>query len=631
MKKVLLYSAFALGTLTMNTGCGDDFLMLTPVTNKSEATLRNAEGVDFLLTGAYSSFNSMLSSAGGMGEASLTNWVWGDIVGGDANKGSTASDQPDLTQLETWSWGTANGYIKNRWDAVYESVKRANAVMSIANAIDDAELPNKAEIIAQAKFIKGFWLFEGIRVYGPAIPYVTVEDYESATDPQVSNVDENGNYVYIWDKVEQDLKDAIAGLPETWPSGQQGRATSWIAKAVLAKFYLYWSSPYDGSEAYGANKWSEAKNLLDDIIANGKDAKGTKYQLAKTYPTLWDYKESDWTGESVFDVQFTFHGTTSQTASPHHTHATQISSALGYGGWGFYQPSYDFVNSHRVDEDGLPLPVETYQADMLRMVEIKEIPALDKDGNYQYDKETGKMKMKDAATSDLTVYVDPRLDVNVGRFDVPYLDWGIQDGTNLTGWVRDYNNGGLFVNKKGAGWKAERASAATTNPNSTAINYHIIRFADILLMRAECHLHDGEYAKVIEIVNQIRTRASKGFVKAAAGTDYVMEDLVSGTTTEGAAGNYRIGLYPASYANEAGARAALEREMRLEFGMEGHRWFDIARWGTASEVLNAYAKAERPFLAKFINSYDPSWVYFPIPQAEIQTAMGRFVQTPAWK
>ena len=501
----------------------------------------------------------------------------------------------------------------------------------MATKIDDAALPNKADIIAQAKFIKAFWLFDGIRIYGPAIPYVTVEDYEANTDPQVSNVDENGNYVYIWDKVEQDLKDAIADLPETWPDGQQGRVTSWIAKAVLAKFYLYWSSPYDGSEAYGANKWSEAKNLLDDIIASGKDAKGTKYQLAKTYPTLWDYKESDWTGESVFDVQFTFHGTTSQTASPHHTHATQIASALGYGGWGFYQPSYDFVNSHRVDEAGLPLPVEEYQANMLRMVEIKEIPSLDKNGNYQYDKETGEMKMKDAATSDLTVFVDPRLDVNVGRFDVPYLDWGIQDGTNLTGWVRDYNNGGLFVNKKGAGWKAERASAATTNPNSTAINYHIIRFADILLMRAECHLHDGEYAKVIDIVNQIRTRASKGFVAAASGDQYIMDNKVDGTQTTGSAGNYRIGLYPASYANEAQARAALEREMRLEFGMEGHRWFDIARWGTASEVLNAYAKAERPFLAKFVNSYDSSWVYFPIPQAEIQTAMGRFVQTPAWK
>ena len=630
MKKVLLYSAFALGTLTMNTGCGDNFLTLAPVTNKSEATLRNAEGVDFLLTGAYSSFNSMLSSAGGMGEASLTNWVWGDIVGADANKGSTASDQPALTQLETWSWDTSNSYIKNRWDAVYESVKRANAVMSIANAIDDAELPNKAEIIAQAKFIKGFWLFEGIRVYGPAIPYVTVEDYEASTDPQVSNVDENGKFVYIWDKVEQDLLDAIDGLPETWADGQQGRATSWMAKAVLAKMYIYWSSPYDGSEGYGANKWTEAASLLDDIIANGKDAKGTKYTLADDYPTLWDYTKSDWTGESVFDVQFTFHGTTSQTASPHHTHATQIASALGYGGWGFYQPSYDLVNSHRVDAQGLPIPVAEYQANMLRMVEIKAVPALDKDGNYQYDKETGKMKMKDEATSDLTVFVDPRLDVNVGRFNVPYLDWGMQDGANLTGWVRDYNNGGLFVNKKGAGWKKEREGAGTTNPNSTAINYHIIRFADILLMRAECYYQAKNYAKVIEIVNQIRTRASKAFVKAEKGDTYVMEDLVSGKTTKGSAGNYRIGLYPASYATADLAWAALEREIRLEFGMEGHRWFDIARWGKVSQTLNAFAKAEKPFLAKYVNSYDPSWVYFPIPQSEVQTAQGRFVQTPAW-
>ena len=629
MKKVLLYSAFALGTLTMNTGCGDDFLTLAPVTNKSEATLRNAEGVDFLLTGAYSSFNSMLSSAGGMGEASLTNWVWGDIVGADANKGSTASDQPALTELETWAWSTSNSYIKNRWDAVYESVKRANAVMSIANALEDAELPNKAQVIAQAKFIKGFWLFEGIRVYGPAIPYVTVEDYEASTDPQVSNVDENGKFVYIWDKVEQDLKDAIAGLPETWADGQQGRATSWMAKAVLAKMYIYWSSPYDGSEGYGANKWTEAATLLDDIIANGKDAKGTKYTLADDYPTLWDYTKSDWTGESVFDVQFTFHGTTSETASPHHTHATQIASALGYGGWGFYQPSYDLVNSHRVDAKGLPIPVAEYQANMERMVEIKEVPAL-KDGKPQYDEETGEMLMKDEATSDLTIYVDPRLDVNVGRFNVPYLDWGMQDGANLTGWVRDYNNGGLFVNKKGAGWKKEREGAGTTNPNSASTNYHIIRFADILLMRAECYYQAKNYAKVIEIVNQIRTRASKSFVKAASGDKYVMEDLVSGKTTKGSAGNYRIGLYPASYATADLAWAALEREYRLEFGMEGHRWFDIARWGKVSETLNAFAKAEKKFLGKYVNSYDSSWVYFPIPQSEVQTAQGRFVQTPAW-
>ena len=606
MKKVLLYSAFALGTLTMSTGCGDDFLVQAPVSSTSETTLSNAEGLDYLLTGAYSTLNSMLSSAGGMGEASLTNWVWGDIAGGDANKGSTASDQPDLTQIETWNWSTANSYIKNRWDAVYESVKRCNAVIALATKLVD-QLPNAEQVIAQAKFLKGFWMYEGIRIYGPAIPYVTVEDFQANTDPQVSNVDENGNYVYIWDKVAQDLIDAANVLPETWPAGQEGRATKWQAKAVLAKLYMNWSSPYDGSAGYGTgNKWSEVASILDDIIANGKDAKGTKYTLADTYDALWHYETSDWTGESVFDVQFTFNGTTSQTNSPHHTNATEFSGALGYGGWGFYQPSYEFVNSHIVDAAGLPADFATYTAH-------------------------APLTPVGTPDTDLSVFTDPRLDVSAGRFGVPYLDWGTPN--NVAAYIRDYGNGGMYFNKKGHSWKAERAGAATTHPVSTAINYHIIRFAEILLMRAECYYQEGNYAKVIEIVNQIRTRAAQGFVAADDTTEgsYVMENKIDGTTTAGAAANYRIGAYPASYANAAQAREALEREYRLEFGMEGHRWFDIARWGKVADVLNAYAKAESQYLGKFVNTYSPSWVNFPIPQAEVQTAQGRFVQTQAWK
>ena len=606
MKKVLLYSAFALGTLTMSTGCGDNFLLLTPVSSTSEATLSDAKGVDYLLTGAYSTFNSMLSSAGGMGEASLTNWVWGDIVGADANKGSLASDQPDLTQLETWSWTSENSYIKNRWDAIYESVKRANMVISLAEKLGEA-LPNKDVVVAQAKFIKGYWLYEGIRIFGPAIPYVTVEEYEANTDPQVSNVDESGNYVYIWDKVAQDLIDAANVLPETWPEGQYGRATKWQAKAVLAKLYLNWSSPYDGSAGYGTgNKWSEVASILDDIIANGKDTKGKKFQLAETYNDLWHYETSDWTGESVFDVQFTFHGTTSQTSSPFHTHATEFSNALGYGGWGFYQPSFEFVNNHIVDANGLPLPFNEYT---------------DK-AKYEL------IKMGDLTSMDLSVFNDPRIDVNVGRFGVPYLDWGTPNDMKF---IRDYTNGGMYLNKKGHGWKVARQGA--TNPVSTAVNYHIIRYAEILLMRAECYYHEGNYAKVIEIVNQIRTRAAKGFVAADDTTkgSYVMENKVDGTTTAGAAANYRIGLYPASYANATQAWEALEREYRLEFGMEGHRWFDIARWGKVADVLNAYAKAESQYLGKYVNTYSASWVNFPIPQSEIQTAQGRFVQTAAWK
>ena len=330
---------------------------------------------------------------------------------------------------------------------------------------------------------------------------------------------------------------------------------------------------------------------------------GQKYQLANDYQSLWHYETSDWTGESIFDVQFTFSGTTSQTNSPFHTNATELSGALGYGGWGFYQPSFEFVNSYIVDDAGLPLSFAEYTA------------------------HAPLTPMGDINT-DLATFTDPRLDVNAGRFGVPYLDWGIP--TNLTAFIRDYGNGGMYLNKKNHSWKAERAGASTTHPVSTAVNYHIIRFADILLWRAEVALHDGDLAMVNELVNKVRARAAKFYVAAEGTSAYVLDDKVNGTTGANAAANYRIGLYPA-FANANEAREALEREMRLEFGMEGRRWFDIARWGKVAEVLNAYAASESKYLGKFVNTYSPTWVNFPIPSSELNTAMGRFVQTASWK
>ncbi len=608
MKKVLLYSAFALGTMTMSTGCGEDFLTITPVSSTSLQTLSTPEGIDYLLTGAYSTLNNMISSAGGMGESALSNWVWGDIVGADANKGSTAGDQSDLTQLEVWAWTSSNGYIKNRWDAIYESVKRANSVISLANSMDESVLPNKADIIAQAKFLKGFWLFDGIRIFGPAIPYVSVEDYEASTDPQVSNVDESGNYIYIWDKAEMYLKEAAAALPATRTEGNYGRATSWQAKAVLAKLYLYWSSPYNGTTKQ-QDKWAECKTLLDEIIASGVDAKGQKFCLADTYHELWDVATSDWSGESVFDIQYTISGTQYHTNAWSHQWATGNPGGMGIGGWGFYQPTFEFVNNYIVDEDGLPLPTAEYQA----------LNAL-------------TMPTASNPTTDLATFTDPRLDMNVGRFGVPFFDYGTP--TQLNGWVRDYTNGGMYMNKKMLPKKADRGSSAlSTYAVSSAINYHIIRYADILLMRAEVALHDGDLEKCRELINQIRTRAANGYVAADETTNgaYTLENKITGEVVEGTAANYRIGIYKNKFASADEARVALEREIRLEFGMEGHRWFDIARWGKVADVLNNFAAHEKKYLSKYANTYDSKWVCMPIPESELNTAMGRLVQTENWK
>jgi hypothetical protein len=84
---------------------------------------------------------------------------------------------------------------------------------------------------------------------------------------------------------------------------------------------------------------------------------------------------------------------------------------------------------------------------------------------------------------------------------------------------------------------------------------------------------------------------------------------------------YRVGLYPAAaFASQAAARTAVRTERRLELGMEGHRFFDLRRWGTFQQVLNDYLaveRARRPFLTG-AQPVTARYARFPIPNIQIQ-------------
>ncbi|MCS3062656.1 RagB/SusD family nutrient uptake outer membrane protein [Parabacteroides distasonis] len=289
-----------------------------------------------------------------------------------------------------------------------------------------------------------------------------------------------------------------------------------------------------------------------------------------------------------------------------------FSGALGTGGWGFYQPSYDMVNAHIVDANGLPKMDDSYRND----------PAL------------STLDENNLPHTDLTVYTDPRLDVSTGRFETPFLDWTVPNA--LDGWVRDVSNGGLYLNKKNIPRKADKGSLSnTTQTNSTAKNFHLIRYADVLLWYAETLIELGQPQQAGEYINQVRARAANSYVKAVdpatmteASSTYVLDDKINGKQSTDAAANYRIGLYPPSqFASKDKALEALRWERRIELAMEGHRWYDLARWGIASEVLNDFVKYEAKHLGKYSNStYNAKWATMPIPHNEILKMDGLLVQ-----
>ena len=193
----------------------------------------------------------------------------------------------------------------------------------------------------------------------------------------------------------------------------------------------------------------------------------------------------------------------------------------------------------------------------------------------------------------------------MGRRGIPYLDWGPHPGQQ---WIRDQSYSGPYAPIKNTYKKSQEGVLTDKSfwtSGVTANNYTLIRFADVILWAAECEVEVGSLEKARDYVNTIRTRAANaaGFVKKADGSP---------------AANYVVANYIVPWTVQSDARKAVHFERKIELAMEGHRFFDLVRWGEAESSLNAYVSYEKT-LRTFLNgvTFKPTSIYFPIPQTQI--------------
>jgi hypothetical protein len=203
----------------------------------------------------------------------------------------------------------------------------------------------------------------------------------------------------------------------------------------------------------------------------------------------------------------------------------------------------------------------------------------------------------------MTTSLDPRLDWTVGRRGVPYWDYGPHPGRS---WIRDQAYAGPYSPKKHVTKNSELGNFTNVNNfRQTAKNYNIIRFADVLLMAAEAEIEAGTLSKAQEYINLVRARAAN-----------------PGSMVPNAPANYDIKQYTQAFSSQEMARKAVRFERRLELAMEGHRFFDLVRWGIAAETINAYLDKEkdrRTYLrgSSFTKGKNE---YYPIPNPVIEVA-----------
>jgi hypothetical protein len=380
---------------------------------------------------------------------------------------------------------------------------------------------------------------------------------EKTVDVRVGNAED------ILPKIQQDFSDAITDLPTV--NDAKGRATKGAAQSML------------GITKMWEGKWAEAKALFDTVIAS------KVYDLNPKYHDNFDPAVRD-SQESIIEVQQTANDGSGNTDNGNNGDVLNFPYGGGPGGCcGFHQPSQNLVNAFQTDGSGLPL-LDTY--------------------NQTDVKSDDGIKSTDPFTTS-TANLDPRLDWTVGRRGIPYLDWGPHPGRD---WIRDQTYAGPYSPIKNTYPKSLEGIASSTTGWTKGYNNNntkLLRYADLLLYAAEAEVELGNLNTALTYVNKIRTRAANkaGWVYTAGGT---------------LAANYVIGTY-AIFADQATARKAVRFERRLELGMEGHRFFDLVRWGVADTEKNAYFAKEsikRTYLSGATFKKGVNEV-FPIPQQAI--------------
>lgn len=532
-------------------GCSD-FLDMNPNGILDEESVSGVEQLDKLVISAY----SMLGND--HYDIPFNLWPYGNVRSDDAYKGGRdESDIQDFHFYETSSNITANfGKPDGLWYNCYIAISRANNALRSLNNVSEQDFPNKKIRIGECRFIRGHFYFL-LKVLFKSIPYidetVAIEDYGTISNIALSN-DE------LWQKIADDFKAAYDNLPESQGT-DVGRANKYSAAAYLAKTYLY--KAYRQDEKHNVTEINAED--LKQVLTFSNEVMSSDYGLEDDFAYNFLPGSYENGKESLFAIQ---HSTDDGTLYGRLNFSDALNVPMKFSGsCDFQKPSQNLVNAYKT-VNGLPEFSDYNKAD--------------------YNANTDK--------------VDPRLYHTVALPGVPYK----YDKKNIfdESWTRNKAVYGLYSSLK--------ENVALNDPSSVLIdpfrantkNKIVIRYADVVLMRAEALIELDREKEALPLINEIRERAKKstGLIDYAENVDIALYvDNVNCNWTK-------------PYAREA-----LRWERRLELAMESQRFFDLVRWGIADSVINTFYKEEAPKRTYYEDAHFEKnrAEYVPIPQQQI--------------
>lgn len=533
MKKIYNILAACVIGLTL-TSC-DDFLDYNPTAVIDvDKAFADPEG---MVTSAYAMLGDCWYSY------PFNLFPYGDIASDDCLKGGSGPNDTGYHAIDIWKTVTPTtpGEMDELWYRLYCAVSRCNRALLSLERNGESKLGAETtrQRIAEVKFLRGHFYYKLLTVFRK-IPWI--DEKVEAAGSQESVKNDAYKYRELFGKVIDDFKAAYDVLPVKGP-GEDGRANKIAAAAYLAKCYLNlaWGDGYEANTGVG----HITPEYMDSVVYYTNDVVNSDYGYLEDYGDIFlpEYKNSK---ESIFAVQC------SDYEDDHTTFGRANWSTVLNGcwqmwscGWDFHKPSQNLVNAFKT-KNGLPM-FDDYNNSI----------------DYPINGQPTAQKW------------DPRLFHTVGMPSFPYKYES--EYTQTMANSRDATDYGYYTSLKEV---PQRSKGETYNDSwqAFAMNEYVLRYTDVMLMRAEALIELGRLSEARTIINDIRRRAANSVAKHI---DY-------------AANQCEIAEYPESYfANKETARKCLRWERRLEMAMENGRFFDLRRWGIASQTLNAYYASEQ--------------------------------------
>lgn len=559
MKKIIYIASFL--TLLISSSC-TDFLDNNPRGVLSEDDVVTPQSIEGFMNAAYAQLGNDHY------DSPYSLWPFGNVRSDDAYKGGSGTNdiqnfhffevsnniRPDFGELDSF------------WYISYVGVSRVNKALKALEIINESEYPLKSRRIAEMRFLRGHFYFM-LKIMYRNVPYITedipVEDYKLIANNALSNE-------ALWEKIAEDFEAAAEVLPDT--QSQVGRATKKAAYAYLAKTRLY--------QAYTQDEKYNVTGINTEHLQQVLDA--TEKVIGKA-SLEGDFANNFLPGtyengpESLFAIQFSDND---GTLYGRLNFSDVLSTPQGLGCCDFHKPSQNLVNAFKTDANGLP-EFDTFNNDDFDYKNIDEFT------------------------------VDPRLYHTVAMPGLPYkYD---PEYLYVEAWVRNPGTYGYYASLKE---NVAPSCSCVVNIDpfyGNSKNRIQIRYADVLLFRAEALIELGQQAEALPLINEVRNRAAQSTGRLTYVTNFKINPYVDGVNCTW---------------TQDFARKALRFERRLEFAMEGSRFFDLVRWGVTEEVMNTFYDGEKSKRSYYSDAHFDAEKeeYCPIPLAQINFSQGLYKQ-----